>query len=130
MRKIFFAALVFIFSILLFPIATFAINPEDCEKDNIATDKVGECINYLSNKVTELSTQKKTLSSQIAQFNSDIQLTTLKISDSQATIDKLEKEIDALGSRITNINYSIDKLEDLLKKRIVATYQQGFVSNL
>jgi len=107
-----------------------AVSLEECEKEDLAPDKIGECIDLLSNKVSELGEQKKTLSSQIAQFNSQIQLTQLKISDAQATINKLEKEIGVLGFRIDYITESVDTLERLLKERIVATYQQSFVSNL
>src|SRR3990167_5769724 len=107
-----------------------AVSLEECDKEDIPADKVSECIDLLSNKVSELGEQKKTLSSQIAQFNNQIKLTQLKISDAQATIDKLEKEIGVLGFRIDYINESVDTLERLLKERIVATYQQSFVSNL
>ena len=107
-----------------------AVSLEECEKEDLTPDKIGECIDLLSNKVSELGEQKKTLSSQIAQFNSQIQLTQLKISDAQATINKLEKEIGVLGFRIDYITESVDTLERLLKERIVATYQQSFVSNL
>ena len=107
-----------------------AVSLEECDKEDIPADKVSECIDLLANKVGELGEQKKTLSSQIAQFNNQIKLTQLKISDAQATIDKLEKEIGVLGFRIDYINESVDTLERLLKERIVATYQQSFVSNL
>lgn len=103
---------------------------EDCEKDPIDQDKVNDCIDILAQKVTDLSNQKKTLSSQIAQFDSQIQITQLKIKESQTTIDRLEKEITALSARIGFINVSLDKLEILLKKRIVATYQQSYISDL
>lgn len=116
--------------LLIFAKVSLAVNPEDCEKDPIPTDKVSECIDYLNGKIQDLGNQKKTLASQIAQFDSQIQVTQLKISESEATIAKLEKEIGALGARIGYINESVDKLEILLKKRIVATYQQSFVSDL
>ncbi|MEX2028224.1 MAG: peptidoglycan DD-metalloendopeptidase family protein [Candidatus Curtissbacteria bacterium] len=124
-----------IFFILLLPLLffVFSTNPgnasfeDDCLN---GTNTDPECIVILSNKITELGAEKKTLSNQIAQFNNQIQLTQLKINDAQVTIDKLEKEIGALGARIGNIATSVDNLEVLLKQRIVATYQQGFVSNL
>lgn len=103
-----------------------ALTLEDCE--NGANDP--GCIEILSAKINQLGDQKKTLSNEISQFNSQIQLTQLKITDAQATLEKLEKEIDALGARIGNIAVSVDKLEILLKKRIVATYQQSFISDL
>src|SRR3989344_5824885 len=76
-----------------------AVSLEECEKGDIPADKVSECIEVLSNKVSELGEQKKTLASQIAQFDNQIRLTQLKISDAQATIDRLEKEIAVLGIR-------------------------------
>lgn len=109
---------------------SFAASIEDCEKNEIAADKVSECIEILSTKVNELTSQKKTLASQISQFDSQIQITQLKIGEAQSTINKLEGEINALGFRIEYINESLDSLEEKLKQRIVATYQQGYVSNL
>lgn len=104
-----------------------AVLEEDCY-NGTSTDS--GCVDILQKKVNDLSQQANTLSTQLAQFNSQIQLTQVKISDAQVTIDKLEKEIGALGTRISYIATSVDKLQLLLKQRIVATYQQGFVSNL
>lgn len=103
---------------------------EDCEKSDIPADKVGDCIKILSEKVTDLGSQKKTLSSQIAQFDTQIKLTQTKIADAESTIAQLEREIGVLGFRIGYITDSVERLETLLKQRIVATYQQSFVSNL
>ena len=125
---VFGALLLFLTLIFFSPIR--AVSLEECEKEDVASDKIGECIDLLAGKVGELGQQKKTLSSQIAQFDNQIRLTQLKISEAQATIDKLEKEIGVLGFRIDYINESVDTLERLLKERIVATYQQSFVSNL
>src|SRR3990167_70150 len=107
-----------------------SVTLEECEKEDIPADKVSECIEVFSNKVSELGEQKKTLSSQIAQFDNQIRLTQLRIEEAQARIDQLEKEIGVLGFRIGYITDSVEKLEVLLKQRIVATYQQSFVSNL
>ena len=115
---------------LLSTAAVTATSLEDCEKDDIPADKVGDCIKILSEKIADLGSQKKTLSSQIAQFDTQIKLTQTKISDAQASIAQLEKEIGVLGFRIGYITDSVDRLEMLLKQRIVATYQQSFVSNL
>ena len=115
---------------LLSTAAVTATSLEDCEKDDIPADKVGDCIKILSEKIADLGSQKKTLSSQIAQFDTQIKLTQTKISDAQASIAQLEKEIGVLGFRIGYITDSVDRLEMLLKQRIVATYPQSFVSNL
>lgn len=122
-----FLVLPFLF-FFFFPTFIRAVTLDDCEKN--PNDNVGECIDILSKKVNDLSFEKKTLTSQIAQFDTQIQLTQLKIRDAQATIDQLEKEINVLGFRIDYVTENIQKLEALVKKRIVATYQQSFVSNL
>ncbi|OGD96964.1 hypothetical protein A3A49_02515 [Candidatus Curtissbacteria bacterium RIFCSPLOWO2_01_FULL_38_11b] len=107
---------------------TYGVSLDECEKD--ASANLSECVDLFSQKINDLSTQKRTLSSQIAQFDTQIKVTQLKITDAQNTIEKLEKEIGVLSFRIGYVNQSIDKLEELVKKRIVATYQQSFVSNL
>ncbi len=106
----------------------YGVSLEECEKDPGAN--VNECIDLFSKKISDLGTQQRTLSSQITQFDTQIKVTQLKITDAQNTIDQLEKEIGALGFRIGYVTESIDKLEVLVKKRIVATYQQSYVSNL
>ena len=106
----------------------FGVSLDECEKEVSAN--LNECVDLFSQKINELSSQKKTLSSQIAQFDTQIKVTQLKITDAQNTIEKLEKEIGVLSFRIGYVNQSIDRLEELVKKRIVATYQQSFVSNL
>lgn len=107
---------------------TSAVTLEECEKD--PSSNLGDCINIFSGKIGELGTQKKTLSSQITQFDTQIKVTQLKITDAQNTLAQLEREIGVLGFRIEYVTDSIDKLEMLVKERIVATYQQSFVSNL
>jgi len=106
----------------------YGVSLSECEKD--ASANLSECVDLFSKKINELSGQKKTISSQIAQFDTQIKVTQLKITDAQKTIEQLENEIGVLSFRIGYVNQSIDKLEELVKKRIVATYQQSFVSNL
>src|SRR3990167_10656148 len=104
-----------------------AVSLEECEKNSSVN--VNECIDIFSNKIEDLGNQKKTLSSQIAQFDTQIKLTQLKISEARTIIEKLEKEISALGFRIGYVTQSIGQLEKLVRERIVATYEQGYVSN-
>src|SRR3989344_8138045 len=128
----------FCISLLLCLVLTFFLIPkiqpamavtlEECERDPGVN--VSDCINLFSSKIGDLASQKKTLSSQIAQYDTQIKLTQLKVSEAQATINKLEKEIGTLGFRIGYVTNSIDELEKLVRQRIVATYEQGFVSNL
>lgn len=128
MRRFFFYFVLPVIFLLSFtPIA--AVELSDCEKEHIDPANVSACIDILSNKVRDLGDQKKTIASQIAQFDNQIRITQLKISEAEATIAQLEKEINVLGFRIGYITDSVDKLEVLLKKRIVAAYQQSFISN-
>lgn len=87
-------------------------------------------IDETTQKISELQTTERDLKQQIAVFDSQIQLTELRIEEAQARIDQLEKEINVLGFRISYISDSVGKLEKLLKQRIVATYQQSFISNV
>lgn len=115
--------------ILLFAATrVLGISLEECEKD--PSSNVNECIDLFSGKIEELGTQKKTLTSQIVQYDTQIKVTQLKIADAQKTINQLEKEIGVLYFRIGYVSQNINSLEKLVKKRIVATYQQGFISNL
>lgn len=81
-------------------------------------------------KINQLQKTERDLAEQITYINSQIQLTELKIEEAQARIEQLEKEINILGFRIGYINDSVGRLETLLKQRIIATYQQSFISNL
>lgn len=128
MKRFFFFLVLPIFFFALTTKFTLAVSLDECEKDPSAN--ISECINLFSTKITDLASQKKTLSSQIAQFDIQIKLTQLKISDAENTIVQLEKEIGILGFRIGYVSDSIGKLETLVKQRIVATYQQSFISNL
>lgn len=80
-------------------------------------------------KIENLQETERDLEEQLDYINSQIKLTELRIEEAQAKIDELEQEINTLGFRIGFITDSVDRLEKLLKERIVATYQQSFISN-
>src|SRR3989338_5041929 len=84
----------------------------------------------VSAKISDLQKIERDLSEQITYINSQITLTELRIEEAQAKIDQLSKEIGVLGFRIGYISDSVERIEILLKQRIVATYQQSFISNL
>jgi len=87
-------------------------------------------IDETTTKIAELQEVERDLEEQITLINSQISLTELKIKEAQTTIDNLEKEIGVLGFRIGYISDSVERLEILLKQRIIATYQQSFISNI
>ena len=95
MRR-FVSALLLSLIFILFPtrnVTGFTL--EECGND--PSTNVNECIDLFSQKIGELGQQKKTLASQIAQFDTQIKVTQLKISEAQKTIEQLEKEIEILG---------------------------------
>lgn len=98
----------------------------DVEKYQEITKKIAET----QAKIEELQKTERDLAEQIIYINSQIKLTELRIEEAQARIDQLEKEIGVLNFRIDYVIDSVERLERLLKQRIIATYQQGFVSNL
>lgn len=141
MRKVIFIFLTFLFTVTLLFLSGFN-NGKVVFGEDATPSAIPECVNhdppistadcpqYLQDKVNQLHDQANTLSGQIAQFNSQILLSQARIADAQATIDKLEQEIGALGTRISYIATSVNNLQVLLKQRIIATYEQSFVSDL
>jgi peptidoglycan hydrolase CwlO-like protein len=84
------------------------------------------CLNNLESlcqtKVTELQNTANTLSNQIAQFNAQIKLTTLKISQTQA-------QIALLGGRISQLGDSLNALTAAFSARAVETYKLSRFEN-
>lgn len=87
--------------------------------------KIQQEIKELEDKVAQTREQKQTLSSQIAQMNQQIQLATLRIAQTEASIVVLEEEIASLSDKIGKLNLSLDKISQVLLRRIVATYKGG-----
>ncbi|KKR56767.1 MAG: hypothetical protein UT95_C0035G0016 [Candidatus Curtissbacteria bacterium GW2011_GWB1_40_28] len=69
LRKILLPAIFAVVSLLILGLSITrpisAASLEECEKEDLPADKISECIEVLSNKVSELGEQKKTLASQI-----------------------------------------------------------------
>jgi len=91
---------------------------DDCAAKNSLTERIA-CYESELSKVTS---QAKTLSSQIAQFDAQIKLTTLKISQTQ---DK----ILLLGGRIDQLEISLDSLTKAFSGRAVETYKLSRFEN-
>ncbi len=88
-------------------------------------ERIQQEIKELEEKVAQTKEQKQTLSSQIAQMNQQIQLATLRISQTEASIVVLEEEIASLSDKIGKLDLSLDKISQILLRRIVATYKGG-----
>jgi peptidoglycan hydrolase CwlO-like protein len=109
--------LVFLGSLLWHPLIR-AVSSDDLEK-------IQQEIKELEDKVAQTREQKQTLSSQIAQMNQQIQLATLRIAQTEASIVVLEEEIASLSDKIGKLDLSLDKISQVLLRRIVATYKGG-----
>ena len=114
----------FFLSLLTFVViggASFVL-ADDC--DNIPSDQanIGNKIACLAGKVSQLSSQAGTLKNQIAQFDYQIRLTSLKIQDTQ---DK----IALLGGRIDQLEVSLNDLTNAFSGRAVETYKMSRIES-
>lgn len=80
-------------------------------------------IEELEKKIVELQTQAKTLASQIAYYDSQIQLTALKISQTEDLVASVSAKIDLL-------ELALQKRSRTLERQIGETYKQGGVDAL
>lgn len=108
---------------------------QDCEKISCNKDNENEyltCISEkrscLEKKITEVQSQKITLTSTLNLLNSKIVVQELQINQIQAEINKLEREIDSLSERITGLNVSLDRMSTMLVERVREQYKQSRVS--
>lgn len=85
---------------------------------------VQETINHLKTKITELQNQEKTLGNEILKYNSDIELTTLKIKSIRSSIDMLSKEINDMADEIARLEGVLTKRSELVLYRIPESYKR------
>lgn len=78
-------------------------------------------INEYQQKLTLLTAQSNTLSNQIAQFDTQIKLTTLQIAQT-------EDQINLLGGRIDQLESSLNALSNAFSSRAVETYKMARVN--
>lgn len=81
-----------------------------------------DLIKQYSDQITKLQGQSNTLKNQIAQFDTQIKLTTLKISQTQ-------EQILLLGGRIDQLGESLDSLTVAFSGRAVETYKLSRFEN-
>lgn len=83
--------------------------------------KLNEEIIQYEKEIDRLKDQANTLSNQIAQFDAQINLTTLKISQT-------EEKIASLGDRIDRLEISLQSLSNAFSSRAAETYKMSKVS--
>jgi peptidoglycan hydrolase CwlO-like protein len=100
-------------------------NVGDCASNNIT---VADCPNYLQKKISELQGQDKTLSSQIAISNSQINLTEAKIAKTADEVAALEGDIDITKTKISSSEGTLENTSVAFMGRAKAVYQVGAAS--
>ena len=110
-----------IFLAFIYTLFSFFVSPvRAAECDGISA--VDEKITCYQKVLGTLGDTGKTLSSQIASFNAQINLTTLKISQT-------EDKIGLLSGRIVQLEGSLDSLSNAFSQRAVETYKLAKVSD-
>jgi len=118
----------FIFLLFLLPslfknfVYATTSNVPECSSNNISAE---DCESYISNKISSLQGQEKTLSSQISIMDSQINLTEAKIETNKREILDLTLDIDTATKKISTLSDSLNKITGVLLNRIVATYEVG-----
>lgn len=73
-------------------------------------------------EIDKLNSQADTLSNQIAQYDAQIRLTLLRISET-------EEKINLLGGRIDQLEQSLNSLNDAFTSRVTQTYKMARLNN-
>jgi peptidoglycan hydrolase CwlO-like protein len=89
-----------------------------------ASELEGKIQEY-QNKINDLQGQAKTLTSQIQVMDSQAKLTEYRIASTQNQIEVLTKDISTASNKVNNLETSLDKVSEVLFKRIVTSYQLG-----
>ena len=87
-------------------------------------------IEELEQKLAQTQTAAKSLKSEITKLDTQAELTSLKITQTEASLAKLEEEIGVLGGRIDRIRGTLTTQSDKVLIRISNTYKNGQVSPL
>lgn len=94
------------------------VNAQTCNSE----EECNNLIKQYTEQITKLQGQANTLKNQIAQFDAQIKLTTLKIKDA-------EDKITLLGGRIDQLEVSLDNLSKAFSSRAVETYKLSKFEN-
>lgn len=97
--------------------------PDTSTKANDLQNKIKE----YQGKITELQGQRKTLSSQLGVMDNQIKLTEFRINSSKEELEQLTGDIEIATDKVTKLEGSLDKITQILLKRISASYMQSNV---
>lgn len=97
---------------------------------NSSTENLNRQIKEYQDKITSLQEEKRTLSSQIAIMNSQIQLTQLRINTTEQQLADLREDIKKTTDKIDTLQEQLEEQIKVLIGRIIATYQVGSIRPL
>jgi peptidoglycan hydrolase CwlO-like protein len=97
---------------------------DSSDKDDELSE-LQEEINKYQRILSETIEKKNTLKSQISYMDSQIELTNLKIDQTQNRIQLLEAQIKSLNEKIGILDISLDEVSALFINRVVASYKSS-----
>lgn len=107
---------------------------QTCTKEGDNDNAYINCINdkraCLESKIKETQSQKQTLSNTLSVISGRVAVQELQIKQTEAEIDRLQREIVALTERIEGLNLSLDRLSTILVERIQSHYKASRISRL
>ncbi|MBM3205501.1 hypothetical protein FJZ41_01455 [Candidatus Shapirobacteria bacterium] len=131
LKGFFLFGLFFFLFLVSFSRLSYGISLEDCEKKvgkgELSLEEANECESRLDEVLKGISTQRRSLESEVKRFNTAIAITSTRILANIKEIENLEKEIASLTSKIGRLDLSLDQLSEILAKRIAESYKKGRV---
>lgn len=115
-KKHFFLNTTLLFLLLLVVGFIYLPKVSHAESDQEKLDRLSQEIQKYQAEITRLSSLGNTLTNQIAQYDTQIKLTTLKI-------EETEEKIMLLGGRIDQLETSLDELTQAFTSRVVQSYK-------
>src|SRR3989338_4610472 len=117
-KKIFVLLILFAFGIFLLRGSDFQSGIVKAETEAERLERLSREIQQYEIEITKLKSQASTLSNQIAQYDAQIRLTGLKITQT-------EEKILLLGGRIDQLETSLQVLTRAFTSRVVQTYKMS-----
>ncbi|NOY15163.1 MAG: hypothetical protein GXP43_03005 [bacterium] len=91
-------------------------------------NQIKQKIKDLYQKIKKTRKTKKTLANQIAYYDTQIKLTEYKIRQLEKEIEILTQSINLLGNKINILDVSLDKMENVLRARLIQEYKLSKLS--
>lgn len=122
-----------IFALCLFPTFSFAANDDDDSSDY--GDKLSDTQDLIKEyeaKILQLRAEEHSLANQIAQMDSEIYVTSLRIQESEVVLEQKKEELEELSvdiekvtERIERLGESMDFQQGVFGERVRAAYKSS-----